>query len=78
MPNGHNWFAIPRDTPDSAQLRLAVEVPPGIKPVADGMWNGVLEGVDTLAYGRTSWRFRFDRPVSLSRLRLETTRTGAR
>jgi hypothetical protein len=73
-PNGHNWFAIPRDTPDSAPLLLAVEVPPGTKPMTDGMPTAVLEGVDTLAYGRTNWRFRFDQPVALSRLRLEVTK----
>ena len=78
VPNGHNWFAIPRDTPDSAQLLLGVEVPSGVKPVADGTWHAVLEGVDTLAYNRTSWRFRFDQLVSLSRLRLELTRPGSR
>jgi hypothetical protein len=78
VPNGHNWFAIPRDTPDSAQLLLSVEVPPGTKPVTDGSTTAVLEGVDTLAYGRTSWRFRFSRPVALSRLRLELTRPDSR
>jgi hypothetical protein len=77
-PNGHNWFAIPRDTPDSAPLLLAVEVPRGTKPLTEGMTAAVLEGVDTLAYGRTNWRFRFDQPVSLSRLRLEMTRVGSR
>src|SRR5437867_8009787 len=39
-PNGHNWFAIPRDTPDSAQLLLAVEVPAGAKPVTGGTLDG--------------------------------------
>jgi hypothetical protein len=76
-PNGHNWFAITRDAPASTPLLLAVEVPPGIKPTTDGMAKGVLEGVDTLAYGRTSWRLRFDQPVTLSRLRLEMTRLGS-
>ncbi len=75
-PNGHNWFAIPRATPDSALLLLAVEVPQGTKPVTDGTVSAVLEGVDTLAYGRTNWRFRFTQPVALSRLRLELTRSG--
>jgi hypothetical protein len=77
-PNGHNWFGIPRDTPDSAALLLAVEVPPGTQPVAGGMSKGVLEGIDTLAYGRTNWRFRFDQPVALGRLRLEMTRSNSR
>jgi hypothetical protein len=77
-PNGHNWFAIPRDTPDSAPLLLAVEVPPGIKPVTDGMSMAVLEGVDSLAYGRTNWRFRFTQPVALGRLRVDMTRSGSR
>jgi hypothetical protein len=77
-PNGHNWFAIPRDTPDSAPLLLAVEVPPGTKPVTDGTTQGVLEGIDSLGYGRTNWRFRFTQPVALTRLRLEMTRSGSR
>jgi hypothetical protein len=77
-PNGHNWFAIPRDTPDFAPLLLSVEVPPGVKPVSDGMAQGVLEGVDSLAYGRTNWRFRFTQPVALSRLRLEMTKPDSR
>jgi hypothetical protein len=76
-PNGHNWFAIPRDTPDSVPLLLSVEVPPGTKPVTDAT-TAVLEGVDTLAYGRTNWRFRCDQPVALSRLRLEVIRPGSR
>jgi hypothetical protein len=77
-PNGHNWFAVPRDTPDSAPLLLAVEVPSGTEPVTDGMSTAVLEGVDSLAYGRTSWRFRFTQSVALSRLQLEMTRPGSR
>jgi hypothetical protein len=78
IPNGHSWFAIPRDTPDSAPLLLMVEVPRGTKPVTDGMSQAVLEGVDSLPYGRTSWRFRFTQAVALSRVRLEMTRTGSR
>jgi hypothetical protein len=74
LPNGHNWFAIPRDTPDLAPLQLAVEVPPGVKPATDEMSKAVLEGVDSLAYGRTNWRFRFPQPVALGRLRLEVAR----
>jgi len=77
-PNGRNWFAIPRDAPDSAPLLLAVEVPPGTRPVADGTTQGVLEGIDSLGYGRTNWRFRFTQPVALTRLRLEMTRPGSR
>ena len=77
-PNGNNWFAIPRDTPDSAPLLLAVEVPRGTKPVTDGMTKAELEGVDSLPYGRTNWRFRFAQPVVLGRLRLEMTRTDSR
>lgn len=77
-PNGHNWFAIPRDTPDSAPLLLAVEVPPGTKPVADGTTPAVLEGVDSLAYGRTNWRFRFAAPVALRNLRLQVVKQTSR
>jgi len=77
-PNGHNWFAIPRDTPDSAPLLLAVEVPPGAKPVTDGSVTAVLEGVDSLAYGRTNWRFRFAAPVALGNLRLQVVKETSR
>jgi hypothetical protein len=78
VPNGHNWFAIPRDTPDSAPLLLGVEVPRDTKPVTDGMAQGVLEGVDSLPYGRTNWRFRFTQPVVLNRLRLEMISSESR
>jgi hypothetical protein len=78
VPNGHNWFAIPRDTPDSAQLVLSVEVPAGTQPVTGGTTQAVLEGVDSLAYGRTSWRLRFDQPVRLGRLQLEIAKAASR
>jgi hypothetical protein len=65
-PSGQNWFALPRDVPDSAPLVLIVEVPDGRRPVT----SAAAEQVDTLAYGRTSWRFRFAAPVALRTLRL--------
>lgn len=66
VPSGHNWFALPRDGPDSAPLMLIVEVPAGSRPVTDV----AAEQVDTLAYGRTNWRFRFAAPVALRTLHL--------
>jgi hypothetical protein len=65
-PNGHDWFALPRDAPDSAALALMVEVPAGSRPVTDA----TLEQVDTLGYGRTNWRFRVTAPIALRRLHL--------
>lgn len=64
--NVHSWFALPRDAPDSAPLVLTVEVPAGSQPVTET----AADQVDTLAYARTNWRFRFAAPVALRTLRL--------
>ncbi len=74
VPNEHNWFALPRDAIDAAEVVLTVEVPAQARPVTDG----VLERIDTLAYGRTNWQFRFLTPIALHTLRLSVPRPKAK
>ncbi|MFI5235668.1 MAG: hypothetical protein ACHQXA_08160, partial [Gemmatimonadales bacterium] len=56
----HRWFPS-QDVPgDKATAAFRIEAPKGYAVVA----NGVLDRVDTLANGRTVWRYRMTRPVS--------------
>ncbi len=55
----HYWLPV-QDTPaDKATATWHVEVPPGMKVIA----NGAFLKVDTLAYGRTVWHYRISEPV---------------
>lgn len=59
-PNrARHWFPSEDHPSDKATASFEVEVPAGWRAIA----NGALEGVDTLATGRTRWRWRSDRPI---------------
>jgi aminopeptidase N len=52
------WLPTPTSA-DEATVSLHVQVPPGYQVVADG----VLEKIDTLAYGNAMWHYRLARPA---------------
>ena len=49
----HKWLPLEDHPSDKATVTFRIEAPPGVHVIA----NGTLERVDTLAYGRTVWRF---------------------
>lgn len=55
----HHWFPCEDHPSDKATVQFSVEVPAGWNVVA----NGRLVEVDTLAIGRTVWRWRENRPI---------------
>ena len=60
-PNrARHWFPCEDHPSDKAAVSFAVEVPAGWRAVA----NGALRGVDSLAAGRTRWRWATDRRIS--------------
>ena len=59
-PNrAHFWFPSNDHPSDKATATFSVEVPPAWQAIA----NGRLDGVDTLADGRTRWRWHTTRPI---------------
>lgn len=74
----HRWFPSQDIPGDKATASFRIEAPKGYEVVA----NGALTRVDTLANGRTVWRYRQGRPVSPYNLvfglaRFAITRLGA-
>jgi aminopeptidase N len=55
----HFWFPCNDHPSDKATAAFAIEVPAGWRAVA----NGHFEGSDTLAGGRSRWRWRTSRPI---------------
>jgi aminopeptidase N len=55
----HYWLPVQDIPSDKATATFHVEVPAGYRAIA----NGVLQQVDTLAYGRTVWHYRIAEPV---------------
>jgi aminopeptidase N len=56
----HRWLPVQDHPSDKAAVSFRVEVPAGLKVIA----NGVLVKVDTLARDRVTWQYRLDEPVS--------------
>jgi aminopeptidase N len=56
----HRWLPVQDHPSDKATVSFRVEVPAGLKVIA----NGVLVRVDTLARDRVTWQYRLDEPVS--------------
>ena len=55
----HRWFPTPDVPADKATVAFHVQAPLGDQVIA----NGVLETIDTLAYGNATWNYRLDVPV---------------
>src|SRR3954453_11377558 len=55
----HLWLASQDHPSDKATVALHVQAPIGDQVIA----NGVLEKIDTLAYGHVVWHYRMDRPI---------------
>ena len=53
------WLPVPLSSEDSATVSVHIQVPLGYQVIADGL----LEKIDTLAYGNAMWHFKIDRPV---------------
>ena len=60
------WLPVPEGDDGSARTTVTwnVQASEGQRVVA----NGTLVGVDTLAYGHSTWRFRLDAPIPLAAL----------
>jgi aminopeptidase N len=57
------WLPVPDDPDDRAAVRWSIQTPIAARALA----SGTLDGVDTLAYGRTTWHYRLDRPIPIDR-----------
>lgn len=55
----HDWLPVLDVPSEKATATFHVEIPKGFEAIA----NGVLQKVDTLAYGRTVWHYRINEPV---------------
>jgi aminopeptidase N len=55
----HLWLASQDHPSDKASVTFHVQAPIGDRVIA----NGVLEKIDTLAYGHAVWHYRMDRPI---------------
>jgi aminopeptidase N len=57
------WLPVPDDPDDRATVRWNIQTPIAGRALA----SGTLEGIDTLAYGHTTWHYRLDRPIPIVR-----------
>jgi hypothetical protein len=55
------WLPVPDDPDDRATVRWNIQAPIAGRALA----SGTLEGIDTLAYGHTTWHYRLDRPIPI-------------
>jgi aminopeptidase N len=53
------WLPVPENLDDEATVSFHIQVPEGHRVTTDG----VLEKIDTLAYGQTVWNYNLDRPM---------------
>ena len=66
-PDGaHYWLPMPNAPDDTATVSFHIQVPLGNQVTADG----VLEKIDTLAYGNAMWHYNLDRPVPIHTVRV--------
>lgn len=68
----HYWLPTPNLPDDQASVSLHIQVPLGHQVMADG----VLEKVDTLAYGNAMWHYNLGRPVPVYSVRVGWVAAG--